>query len=210
MTHQKIAVIDYEMGNLRSVLRAFESVNADVVVTRGKKAIQDATKLVLPGVGAYKHCMETLKKHNLIDVIKSEIHKGKPFLGVCLGFQLLFDESEENQGTKGLGILRGTVKRFDFSQGLKVPHMGWNSVTFNSRFKIQNSNLFNGIKNQSDFYFAHSFYVQPADPSVIAATAEYGITFPAAVCRDNVFACQFHPEKSQENGLKVISNFCAL
>lgn len=211
----KIAIIDYEMGNLRSVAKAFEYVGADVVVTRDRKRIQSAAKLVLPGVGAYGRCMDNLEKFDLVAVIKSEIKKGKPFLGVCLGLQLLFEESEESDGTKGLGVIPGIVKKFDFRQKtkvqrpkteLKVPHMGWNRVCFSPKA----CGLFEGFEDEAEFYFAHSYYVCPEDQAVVAGTTEYGVRFCAAICKDNIFACQFHPEKSQRNGLKLVENFYKL
>lgn len=202
----KIAIIDYEMGNLKSVAKAFEHVGASVVVTRNAQEIRSAAKIVLPGVGAYQHCMENLEKYDLIDVIGEQIRGGKPFLGICLGLQLLFDESEENGGTRGLGIVPGVVKKFDFGSDLKVPHMGWNQIRFDS----SDNALFKSLDEGAEFYFVHSYYVCPEDESVIAAATEYGIDFCSAIHRDNIFACQFHPEKSQKNGLKIINNFFRL
>lgn len=200
----KIAIIDYEMGNLKSVAKAIEKLGATPIVTRNKDQIAACHKLILPGVGAFADCMANLQKYDLVNVIQQQVQSGKDFLGICLGLQLLFDESEENGTTQGLCIIPGTVKKFDFGiqTDFKVPHMGWNQIQ-----KKSNSPLFNEISNQTEFYFVHSYYVVPNDFSIIATTTDYGIEFCSSIAQDNIYACQFHPEKSQKNGLKVLQNF---
>jgi glutamine amidotransferase len=204
-----IAIVDYGMGNIRSVEKGFLKVGAEVRITADPKVIADAKGLVLPGVGAFRDCMANLGKLNLIDVILTEIRKGKPFLGICLGLQLLFTESEEFGACRGLDLFPGKVVRFNFdsipeSQGgkLKIPHMGWNTAKLERRPPI-----FEEIPDNSYFYFVHSFYVVPSDKGIIAATTEYGIDFCSMIWKDNVFATQFHPEKSQETGLKILKGF---
>ena len=198
-----IAVIDYGMGNLRSVAKALEAAGAaDVRITSDPKIISQADKIVLPGVGAIKEAMRELRRLGLIKVIKDNIFK-KPFLGICLGLQLLFSESEEGGKVKGLGIFPGIVRRFP--NKLKVPHMGWNQVRItNHESRITN---FRNISNNSFFYFCHSYYAAPKDKSLIAAVTDYGKEFVSAIAKDNLFACQFHPEKSQESGLRLLKNF---
>jgi len=197
-----IAIIDYGMGNLRSVSKAFEAVGHQAVVTRDAKVIGDASHVVLPGVGAFGDCMANVERLGLVDPILASIQSGKPFLGICLGLQLLFEESEEFGTHKGLGIIPGRVKRFTVDQELKVPHMGWNNVTLERPCP-----LFEGIPNGSFWYFVHSFYVDPSDKAVATTTTDYGTTFVSAIWRHNVVACQFHPEKSQTVGLRLIKNF---
>jgi imidazole glycerol-phosphate synthase subunit HisH len=197
-----IVVVDYGMGNLRSVQKGFENVGSPAVISRDPLEIQKADRLVLPGVGAFPECMRNLSRLDLIDPILEFIKSGRPFLGICLGLQLLFDESEEFGMHEGLKVIRGKVKAFDRNMGLKIPHMGWNQVMFK-----KDAAIFNGIPDGSYFYFVHSYYVEPEIPSDIAAESEYGVTFTCAVARDNIFAVQFHPEKSQEIGLKVLRNF---
>jgi imidazole glycerol-phosphate synthase subunit HisH len=199
-----IAIIDYGMGNLRSVSKAFESVGHHAVVTREAATIQKAARVVLPGVGAFGDCMANLARLDLVEPIRSAIHSGKPFLGICLGLQLLFTESEEFGLHKGLDIVPGTVKKFSLDPGLKVPHMGWNQVHVE-----RDCPLFNEIPNGSDWYFVHSYFVDPADPVVAASTTTYGVSFVSTVWKDNVVACQFHPEKSQSVGLQLLKNFGA-
>ena len=198
-----IAIVDYDMGNLRSVQKGFEKIGASATITRDIGVIEAASALVLPGVGAFGVCMEKLESYDLIDPIKEFIASGKPFLGICLGLQLLFEESVEFGSKQGLGILKGKVLRFPASD-LKVPHMGWNSVEVQ-----KDSRLMEGIKDGSYFYFVHSYYVEPLD-SVTLGTTGYGLTFSSAVEVDNVFATQFHPEKSQSAGLKILENFADL
>jgi len=199
-----IAIVDYGMGNLRSVEKAFKKVGFDVIVTSKPERLKDAKGVVLPGVGAFRDCMLNLERLNLLDTILHIINEGKPYLGICLGLQILFSESEEFGASKGLDIIKGKVVRFKVN-GLKVPHMGWNNV----RFKKEIS-LFNQVPDNSYFYFVHSYYVVPEDPDVIAATTDYGVEFVSAVCKDNVVATQFHPEKSQRLGLQIIRNFAMM
>ena len=198
-----IAIVDYDMGNLRSVQKGFEKVGASAAITRDPGVIASSPALVLPGVGAFGVCMEKLEGYNLIGPIKEFIASGKPFLGICLGLQLLFDESEEFGSKEGLGILKGKVLRFP-AGGIKVPHMGWNSVELQKE-----SRLMEGIDDGSYFYFVHSYYVEPVN-GVTLGTTGYGLTFSSAVEMDNVFATQFHPEKSQKAGLKILENFANL
>jgi imidazole glycerol-phosphate synthase subunit HisH len=197
-----IVVVDYGMGNLRSVQKGFENVGSPAVISRDPDEIAKADRLVLPGVGAFPECMRNLSRLDLIDPILEFIQSGRPFLGICLGFQLLFDESEEFGTHQGFKVVKGKVKAFDKNMGLKIPHMGWNNVTFK-----KDAAIFNGIPDGSYFYFVHSYYVDPEIPTDIAAESEYGITFTCAIARDNIFAVQFHPEKSQDIGLKVLRNF---
>lgn len=202
-----IAIIDYGMGNLRSVQKGFEYVGHEAVVTRDLRVIDQASHVVLPGVGAFGDCMANLGRYELTDVIHRSIGKGKPFLGICLGYQLLFSESEEFGCHKGLGILAGKVKAIplphdDGDMSLKIPHMGWNTIQVNKPAPpLQN------IAPGSYVYFVHSYYVEPADSSLVSTQTEYGIRFASSVWKDNIFATQFHPEKSQAVGLQVLKNF---
>ena len=201
-----IAVVDYGMGNLRSVSKALEHVGAEVVVTSDKGKIADAGAVVLPGVGAFKDAVKNLKKLGLWEVLKEEVEKGKPFLGICLGLQLIFERSYEFGEEEGLGFIEGEVVRFNLPKGYKIPHMGWNQV-----FKRKESVLFEGIREGEFFYFVHSFYVVPKEESVKLTETEYGgIYFTSSVEKDNIFATQFHPEKSQKAGLKLLRNFVRL
>jgi glutamine amidotransferase len=199
-----IAIIDYGMGNLRSVSKAFEAVGHQAVVTRDARVIGSASHVVLPGVGAFGDCMANLERYDLIEPIRSTIRSGKPFLGICLGLQLLFTDSEEFGLHKGLDVISGRVKKFVVDPALKVPHMGWNQVNMQRVCP-----LFDGITDGSNWYFVHSYFVDPADPSVAATTTTYGAPFVSSIWRDNVVACQFHPEKSQSVGLRLIKNFGA-
>lgn len=207
-----IAVIDYGMGNLRSVQKGLERVGLDARVTRSRPDIENAGGVVLPGVGAFKDCMKNLEELELIEPILKAIRAGKPFLGICLGLQVLFTVSEEYGPCRGLDVFPGEVVRFQNdmadeaaspeSLALKVPHMGWNQIN-----KKNDLRVLGDIDSGSYFYFVHSYYVRPKDPGIIATTTGYGIEFVSSVARDNVFACQFHPEKSQALGLKLLSNF---
>lgn len=205
-----IAIIDYGMGNLRSVQKAFETVGHQAVVTRDRHAIADASHVVLPGVGAFADCMANLEQYGLVEPIRKTVASGKPFLGICLGLQLLFTESEEFGVHKGLGLLPGRVRKFPFGNGqaaktairLKVPHMGWNGVTVERA-----APPLKGINSGEHVYFVHSYYVEPQDRSVVATMTDYGLPFVSSVWRDNIFACQFHPEKSQAAGLRIVKNF---
>lgn len=200
-----IAIIDYDMGNLRSVAKAFEKVGAAATPTRDSSVIANATHVVLPGVGAFKDCMRNLEEYGLVEPIMRAIDSGKPFLGICLGLQLLFDESEEFGPHRGLGVIKGRVVRFPNDKELKVPHMGWNEAK-----KKKDSRLLAGIEDGSYFYFVHSYYAVPEDPSVTLTSTDYGIEFTSSVEKDNVMACQFHPEKSQKTGLKLLKNFSSM
>jgi len=195
-----LSIIDYGMGNLRSVQKGFERVGYNAIVTDDPQKIADAQAIVLPGVGAFSAAMKRLIETGLADTIKQQINLGKPYLGICLGLQLLFTESEEGGYNRGLDIIKGKVIRFPI--GLKVPHIGWNQVNIKKRVPF-----FNGINNGDFFYFVHSYYAVPENPSVIAATTNYGIDFSSIICKDNIFALQCHPEKSQKLGLKILANF---
>ena len=197
-----IAIIDYGMGNLRSVQKGFERVGCQAQVTRQASKIASARGVVLPGVGAFHACMENLQRFGLIEPIRETVREKKPFLGICLGFQLLFSESEEFGKQKGLDLFSGKVVGFNLDSGLKVPHMGWNRVE-----KKKQSPFMEGISSGDYVYFVHSFYVMPNDVSVIATTTDYGSSFVSSIATDHLFACQFHPEKSQELGLRILSNF---
>ncbi len=202
-----IAIIDYGMGNLRSVQKGFEKVGFDAVVTSDPKVVLEAKKIVLPGVGAFRDCMHNLEQGGFVEPILKVIDDGRPFLGICLGLQLLFTESEEFGLHKGLGVIPGRVIRFPEGmmyegERLPVPHMGWNQITLTNC-----SPLFAGIEDGTNVYFVHSYFIKPDDASVIAATTSYGIDFCSSICKDNLFATQFHPEKSQEKGLGMLKNF---
>ncbi len=200
-----IAIIDYQMGNLRSVQKGFERVGHAAVITSNPAEIAQASKLVLPGVGAFADAMAELKRRDLVEPITAAIESGKPFLGICLGLQLLFDRSLEDGEYEGLGIIPGEVRRFDVPKNYKVPHMGWNQVHFKRRPPI-----FDGLEDDAYFYFVHSYYVAPLDSAVVAGEASYPDPFCAVVWRDNLYASQFHPEKSQGAGLRVLKNFAEL
>lgn len=200
-----IVVVDYGMGNLRSVQKGFEKVGSPAIISRDPEEIKRADRLVLPGVGAFPECMRNLSRLGLVPPILEFLQSGRPFLGICLGLQLLFDESEEFGLHEGFKVVPGRVKAFDRNMGLKIPHMGWNQVYYRKETPI-----FRGIENGSFFYFVHSYYVDPESESDIAAETDYGIKFTCAIARGNTFAVQFHPEKSQENGLKILTNFSKL
>ncbi len=200
-----IAIIDYGMGNLRSVQKGFEKVGHEAIVTRDRDEVQKASKVVLPGVGAMEDAIAELNRLGLTNSILQAIDSGKPFLGICLGLQLLFERSYENGEHAGLGVLKGEVVRFDLPPEYSVPHMGWNEAIIRRRPPI-----LEGIEEGTHFYFVHSYYVVPEDAEVIAVEADYHKPFCAMVWRDNLFATQFHPEKSQENGLRVLRNFAEL
>lgn len=213
-----IAVIDYGMGNLRSVQKALEEVGAKARVTSDPADIKRCGKVVFPGVGAFGDAMKELRRRGLVDPIKDAIASGKPFLGLCLGLQLLFEKSEEAPGTKGLCVLKGEVKRFRDSwivdcgskKRLKVPHMGWNEIDRYTITDTRSTKLLQGVPNGSYMYFVHSYYVKPKDRASILTTTDYGIDFVSGVCKDNIYGLQFHPEKSQALGLKILKNFVGL
>jgi len=196
-----IAIIDYGMGNLRSVEKGFQKVGVDVTVTNKPAVVEAADAVVLPGVGAFKDCMNELTDLKLVDAVVDAIKSGKPYLGICLGLQVLFSESEEFGKCRGLDIFKGKVIRFE-NGDLKIPQMGWNQLNIK-----QNNPLFKGIPDKSYFYFVHSYYVAPDDDNIIATTTDYGVEFTSSVSRDNVYAVQFHPEKSQTLGLQLLKNF---
>jgi len=196
-----IAIVDYGMGNLRSVEKGFLKAGFEARVTSSPGVIEKAEGIVLPGVGAFRECMRELSNLNLTDAIVGAIKSNKPYLGICLGLQVLFSEAEEFGTCRGLDIFRGRVVRFPENE-LKVPHMGWNEI------KIQKSNpVLNGIQDKTYFYFVHSFYVKSDDGSVVSTVTDYGVEFVSMVCKDNIFAVQFHPEKSQTEGLNLLKNF---
>jgi glutamine amidotransferase len=197
-----IAIVDYGMGNLRSVEKGFLKVGVDARVVNIPQDIEDARGVVLPGVGAFKDCIRNLDDLKLRDAVLKAIRNGKPFLGICLGLQVLFTESEEFGKCNGFDLFPGKVLRFPESKELKVPHMGWNTLNIKRRPPI-----FEGIPEGASFYFVHSYYVAPAQEEIIAATTEYGIEFTSMIWKDNVFATQFHPEKSQQMGLRILKNF---
>ena len=207
-----ISIIDYGMGNLRSVQKGFEKAGCKAKIINTPAQIHDAEALVLPGVGAFKNCFQNLDSLKLITPVLKSISSGKPFMGICVGLQLLFSESEEFGKTPGLDIIKGKVVRFDpeklkkmSNENLKIPHMGWNNINI----KKHSPHLKN-IRDNSFFYFVHSYYVVPEDADVVITTTNYGIEFVSSIRKDNVFACQFHPEKSQSTGLQVLKNFAAI
>ena len=199
-----IAIIDYDAGNIKSVEKALQYLGEEAVITRDAGEILMADKVILPGVGAFGDAMEKLNRYGLVPVIHEVVKKGIPFLGICLGLQLMFESSEEAPGVEGLGLLKGKIVRIPEGDGLKVPHMGWNSLSF-----PKEGRLFAGISENSYVYFVHSYYLQ-AEEDIVTATAEYGVTIHASVEKGNVFACQFHPEKSSHTGLTILKNFVEL
>ena len=200
-----IAIIDYDAGNLKSVEKALKSLNQEVIVSRDSSEILQADKVILPGVGAFGDAMNNLDKFGLVDTIKEVARKDTPFLGICLGLQLLFDKSDETPGAEGLGILKGEILRIPPKEGLKIPHIGWNSLEF-----PREGRLFQDLPADPYVYFVHSYYLKAADEGIVAATTEYTTHIHASVESGNVFACQFHPEKSSDVGLKILKNFASL
>jgi imidazole glycerol-phosphate synthase subunit HisH len=200
-----IAIIDYQMGNLRSVQKALERVGHAAAITSDPRTLAQADRLVLPGVGAFADAIAELRRRELVGPIRDAIEARKPFLGICLGLQLLFDVSYEDGEHEGLGVVRGEVKRFQVPSEYKVPHMGWNEVEFR-----RHAPVFNGVEDGAHFYFVHSYYVVPEDEGVIDGEASYPEPFCATIWRDNLFATQFHPEKSQAAGLRLLKNFAEL
>lgn len=204
-----IAIIDYGMGNLRSVQKGFEKMGFDAKVVQDAESIQKASGLVLPGVGAFKDCIHNLSELRLVDPILEQIQAGKPYLGICLGLQILFTESDEFGRHEGLNLIPGKVVRFDFKpergerdNSLKIPHMGWNTIR-----KVKDPPLLQDVPDQAHLYFVHSYYVVPENPEDVATTTHYGLEFTSMVWKDNIFAMQFHPEKSQEVGLSILRQF---
>ena len=197
-----IAIIDYGAGNIKSVEKALELLGEETVVSSDAEVIKAADKVILPGVGSFGSAMDNIRKLGLEETIHYVIEKGTPFLGICLGLQLLFDSSEESPGVKGLSVLPGKIVKIPYQEGMKIPHMGWNSLRF-----PRQTRLFGHLEGNPYVYFVHSFYLQAEDETVVAATTEYGVTIHAAVEKDNVFACQFHPEKSSDVGLSILKKF---
>ena len=200
-----IAIIDYDAGNLRSVEKALASLGEETVIPRNFKEILNADKVILPGVGSFGDAMAQLKKYELDKVVHEVAEKKTPFLGICLGLQLLFESSEETPGVEGLHLLDGHILRIPEEEGLKIPHIGWNSLEFPNKGR-----LFEGIAEQSYVYFVHSYYLKAAEESIVTATTEYGTHIHASVEKENIFACQFHPEKSSTVGLQILKNFAKL
>ncbi len=200
-----IAIIDYDAGNLKSVEKALKFLGQDICVSRNPEVLCAADKVILPGVGCFGDAMGKLEQYGLVPVIHRIVEAGTPFLGICLGLQLMFDGSDETPGVEGLHLLPGMIKKIPYEEGLKIPHMGWNSLTINPE-----SRLFAGIPEGSFVYFVHSYYLAAEDPAIVAARTEYGVEIHAAVERGNVFACQFHPEKSSEIGLQILKNFAEM
>ena len=205
MVINMVAIIDYDAGNIKSVEKALHYLGEEAVITRDRDTILGADRVILPGVGAFGDAMEKLRTYELDKVIQEVVGQNTPFLGICLGLQLLFESSEESEGVEGLGILKGKVVRLPEESDLKIPHIGWNSL------KYPNSGrLFTGIAEDSYVYFVHSYYLQAKDPSIVTATTEYGTLIHASVEQGNVFACQFHPEKSSEVGMQILKNFLTI
>ena len=200
-----IAIIDYDAGNLKSVEKALVSLGEKPIITRSREEILASDKVILPGVGSFGDAMEKLHQYELVDVIREVTDRKTPFLGICLGLQLLFSGSAESPGVPGLGILPGEILRIPDAPGLKIPHIGWNSLDIK-----EGTRLFQGIENGSYVYFVHSYYLKASDDGIVAATTEYSTCIHAAVEKDNVFACQFHPEKSSDVGLRILKNFAEL
>lgn len=200
-----IAIIDYDAGNLKSVEKALKFIGQDAVISRDKDEILAADKVILPGVGSFGDAMDKLKRYNLIQTINDVVDKKTPFLGICLGLQLLFQRSDESMGVNGLGILKGEILRIPDSPNLKIPHIGWNSLRF-----MNDGRLFKDMDDDAYVYFVHSYYLKASESSIVKAVTEYSTIIDASVEKDNVFACQFHPEKSGEVGLNILKNFAAL
>lgn len=200
-----IGIIDYDAGNLKSVEKALQYLGKEAVVTRDPETLKAADHVILPGVGSFGDAMAKLKEYHLDTLIRELTETGKPFLGICLGLQLLFEESEESPGVEGLGILKGKIKRIPDKEGLKVPHIGWNSLHLE-----HNGRLFQNIQENSYVYFVHSYYLEAQDPEIVKASTEYGVHIHASVEKKNLFACQFHPEKSSEIGLQILKNFAEI
>lgn len=200
-----IAIIDYGAGNLQSVKKAFDFIGAESVITDNPEIINACDRILLPGVGSFGDAMDSMAKSGLVDTVKQNALSGKPFLGICLGLQLLFEESEESPGVKGLGIFKGKIKKFSSDMGLKIPHIGWNSLEIK-----QKDGIFKNIPENSYVYFVHSYYLQAEDKNDIATVTNYGIDFHSAVGKNNIFATQFHPEKSGDVGLQILRNFASM
>ena len=202
---EMIAIIDYDAGNIKSVEKAMQLLGQEVTITRDRETIMNADKVILPGVGAFGDAMGKLRQYGLDEVIRDVTAKGTPFLGICLGLQLLFERSDETPGVEGLGILKGEILRIPDQEGLKIPHMGWNSLKFQN-----NGRLFKDIPEDSYVYFVHSYYLKAEDEGIVTATTEYSTHIHASVEQGNGFACQFHPEKSSDIGIQILKNFVEL
>lgn len=200
-----IAIIDYDAGNIKSVEKALQYLGEETCVTRDPEEILTAEKVILPGVGAFGDAMQKLHQYGLVEVIKEVVNRRKPLLGICLGLQLLFESSEESPGVEGLGILKGKIVRFPEDAGVKIPHVGWNSLQYPN-----SGRLFVNVPENAFVYFVHSYYLKAEDPQIVTASAWYGTPIHASVEKDQVFACQFHPEKSSETGLQILKNFVML
>ncbi len=200
-----IAIIDYDAGNIKSVEKAMRYLGQDVEITRDREKILAADKVILPGVGAFGDAMEKIRQYGLDEVIRQVVDRGTPFLGICLGLQLLFEESEESPGARGLGILKGKIRRIPAGEGLKIPHMGWNTLELSG-----DGRLFKGVPEEPFVYFVHSYYLEAQDEEIVKAVTWYGTKIHASVEKGNVFACQFHPEKSSSTGLLMLKNFVEL
>ena len=200
-----LAIIDYDAGNIKSVEKALKLLGQHVVVTRDAEVILNADRVILPGVGAFGDAMGKLHDYGLVEVIHQVVEKNIPFLGICLGLQLMFESSEETPGVEGLGLLKGKIVKIPENGELKIPHMGWNSLHFQN-----NGRLFSNLPQDSYVYFVHSYYLQAEDESIVKATTDYSTCIHASVEKDNVFACQFHPEKSSDVGLTILKNFCEI
>ena len=200
-----IAIIDYDAGNIKSVEKALLHLGEQPVITRDRDVILKSDKVILPGVGAFGDAMAKLKEYNLIEVIHEVVERKIPFLGICLGLQLMFESSEESNGVEGLGLLKGHILRIPEKEGLKIPHMGWNNISVR-----EDSRLFQNLPENPYVYFVHSYYLKAEDPAIVAATTDYSVTIHAAVEKENLFACQFHPEKSSDVGLQILKNFVEL
>ncbi|MCR5747540.1 MAG: imidazole glycerol phosphate synthase subunit HisH [Lachnospiraceae bacterium] len=204
-----LAIIDYDAGNIKSVEKAVQYLGKDCIVTRDRATIESADQVILPGVGAFGDAMKRLDEYELVPVIRSVCEKGVPFLGICLGLQLLFDSSEESPGAEGLGILKGTIKKLPDNKGLKVPNIGWNSLELTSNGKSDNKGgrLFRNVGDGSFVYFVHSYYLDAKDKGIVTSNIDYGVKVDASIESGNIFATQFHPEKSSETGLTILENF---
>lgn len=200
-----IAILDYDAGNIKSVEKAMQLLGQEVTITRDRDEILRADKVILPGVGAFGDAMGKIRQYGLFDVIHEVVDNKTPFLGICLGLQLLFDRSDESPGVEGLGVLKGEILRIPETPGLKIPHMGWNSLEFQN-----DGRLFRNLPQESYVYFVHSYYLKAADESIVTAVTEYGTKIHASVEQGNVFACQFHPEKSSDVGIQILKNFVSL
>lgn len=200
-----IAILDYDAGNLKSVEKALTFLREESIITRDRNEVKQADKLILPGVGSFGAAMEQLKKYEIDQMLEEAVEEGKPLLGICLGLQLLFEGSEESHGVEGLHLLKGSIVKIPDQEGLKIPHIGWNSLKLE-----HNGRLFQGIHAEPYVYFVHSYYLHAEEERIVTASAEYGVWIHASVEQGNIFACQFHPEKSSSVGLKILSNFAKI